>query len=141
MVYDIDREKNNDETMKRPCSVGAMAGGGYLVMLRYCAKRSARLARSPVIEQSLTNHCIICRCLINVHSMLIFNAASLLTLSGMEEAMKLTVNYCRQRKTFGKPLIQNQWIHFKLAELQAADLMGSSTSPTTVCANWLRGKT
>lgn len=30
-----------------------------------------------------------------------------------------TINYCRQRHTFGKPLIENQVIHFKLAELMA----------------------
>ncbi len=46
-------------------------------------------------------------------------AAALLTVAGAEEAIKLTVKYCRERKTFGKPLIENQWIHFKLAELIA----------------------
>lgn len=46
-------------------------------------------------------------------------AASLMATTGMEEAIKLTINYCRERKTFGTPLINNQWIYFKLAELIA----------------------
>ncbi len=44
-------------------------------------------------------------------------AAALLGAAGMEEAIKMTINYCRERHTFGKPLIENQWVHFKLAEL------------------------
>ncbi len=46
-------------------------------------------------------------------------AASILAMSGMEEIIKLTVNYCRERQTFGQPLLNNQWIHFSLAELMA----------------------
>lgn len=38
-------------------------------------------------------------------------------LAGMEQIIQLTINYCRERKAFGRPLIDNQWIHFKLAEL------------------------
>ncbi|UCC51522.1 MAG: acyl-CoA dehydrogenase family protein [Anaerolineaceae bacterium] len=44
-------------------------------------------------------------------------AAALMGISGMEEAIQLTINYTRERHTFGKPLIDNQWIHFKIAEL------------------------
>ena len=44
-------------------------------------------------------------------------AGTLMALSGMEEAIKLTINYCRERHTFGKPLIDNQWIHFRIAEM------------------------
>jgi citronellyl-CoA dehydrogenase len=44
-------------------------------------------------------------------------AASLMGISGMEEAIQLTIDYTRQRHAFGKPLIDNQWIHFKIAEL------------------------
>ena len=29
----------------------------------------------------------------------------------------MTIDYTRERKTFGRPLIDNQWIHFKLCEL------------------------
>lgn len=39
--------------------------------------------------------------------------------SGMDELIKMTVNYTRERKVFGKPILSNQWIQFKLAELQA----------------------
>ena len=37
---------------------------------------------------------------------------------GMERAINQTIDYCRQRETFGAPLINNQVIHFRLAELQ-----------------------
>jgi citronellyl-CoA dehydrogenase len=45
--------------------------------------------------------------------------ASVLGLAGAERAIEITVKYCKERQTFGKPLIENQWIHFKLAELLA----------------------
>ena len=35
----------------------------------------------------------------------------------MEEAIKHTIDYCRERHTFCQPLIDNQYIHFRLAEL------------------------
>ena len=37
--------------------------------------------------------------------------------AGAEKILKMTIEYCRGRSTFGKPLIQNQWIYFKLTEL------------------------
>lgn len=37
--------------------------------------------------------------------------------AGMEKAVRDTIQYCRERSTFGQPLINNQWIHFKLCEL------------------------
>jgi citronellyl-CoA dehydrogenase len=37
--------------------------------------------------------------------------------AGAEKILKMTIEYCRGRKTFGKPLIENQWIYFKLTEL------------------------
>ncbi len=37
--------------------------------------------------------------------------------AGAEKVIRMTINYCRERKTFGQPLIDNQWIHFKLCEL------------------------
>jgi citronellyl-CoA dehydrogenase len=45
--------------------------------------------------------------------------ASVLGLAGAERAIEITARYCKERQTFGKPLIENQWIHFKLAELLA----------------------
>ncbi|HAA59268.1 MAG TPA: acyl-CoA dehydrogenase, partial [Myxococcales bacterium] len=42
---------------------------------------------------------------------------SVLSLGGMQKIVKMTIDYCRERKTFGQPLIDNQWIHFKISEL------------------------
>ena len=36
---------------------------------------------------------------------------------GMERLIQQTIEYCRERHTFGQPLIANQVIHFRLAEL------------------------
>jgi citronellyl-CoA dehydrogenase len=44
-------------------------------------------------------------------------AAVLLGVAGMERVLRLTINYCRDRNAFGKALIENQWIYFKLCEL------------------------
>ncbi len=43
--------------------------------------------------------------------------AALMGVSGMEMAVRRTIQYCQERVTFGKPLIANQWIQFKLGEL------------------------
>lgn len=40
------------------------------------------------------------------------------TLRWMEKAIQQTIDYTRQRTTFGRPLLDNQAVHFKLAELQ-----------------------
>jgi len=37
--------------------------------------------------------------------------------SGAEKVIRDTINYTRQRHAFGKPLLANQWIQFKLSEL------------------------
>jgi citronellyl-CoA dehydrogenase len=44
---------------------------------------------------------------------------SVMGLAGAERAIEITVKYTRERQAFGRPLIENQWIHFKLAELLA----------------------
>ncbi len=44
---------------------------------------------------------------------------SVSSLAGAEQMIELTVKYCQERSTFGQPLIDNQWIHFKLSELMA----------------------
>lgn len=44
-------------------------------------------------------------------------AGAIMSSAGMEKIIRMTIDYCRQRHTFGKPLIDNQWIHFKLCEL------------------------
>jgi citronellyl-CoA dehydrogenase len=38
-------------------------------------------------------------------------------IKGLENAVRLTIEYTRSRKTFGKPVIDNQVVHFTLAEL------------------------
>lgn len=39
-------------------------------------------------------------------------------LKSMEACINATIDYTRQRKTFGKPILDNQVVHFRLAELQ-----------------------
>jgi citronellyl-CoA dehydrogenase len=46
----------------------------------------------------------------------LFAAAS--SLKGMERVIQTTIDHCRQRQTFGAPLLSNQSIQFKFAELQ-----------------------
>jgi citronellyl-CoA dehydrogenase len=44
-------------------------------------------------------------------------AGTIMSITGMERIIQMTIDYCRKRETFGRPLIDNQWIHFKIAEL------------------------
>jgi citronellyl-CoA dehydrogenase len=46
----------------------------------------------------------------------LFGALS--SLKGMEKVIGATIDYCKERHTFGQPLIDNQVIHFRFAELQ-----------------------
>lgn len=46
----------------------------------------------------------------------LWGAAS--TLVSLDRCIEQTIEYTRERKTFGQPLINNQSIHFRLAELQ-----------------------
>ncbi|TVP58540.1 MAG: acyl-CoA dehydrogenase [Halomonadaceae bacterium] len=39
-------------------------------------------------------------------------------LKALEHCVNSTIEYCRERKTFGQPLIDNQVIHYRMAELQ-----------------------
>lgn len=45
--------------------------------------------------------------------------ASVLAVHQMERLINETITFCRERHTFGRPLINNQVIHFRLAELKA----------------------
>ena len=47
----------------------------------------------------------------------LWGAAS--SLKGMEKVIDHTIDYTRQRKIFGKPILDNQVVHFKLAELKS----------------------
>ncbi len=44
-------------------------------------------------------------------------AGSLMSTAGMDKIIRMTIAYCRERHTFGRPLIDNQYIHFRLCEL------------------------
>ncbi len=44
--------------------------------------------------------------------------AAATSLRGMESCIRSTIEYCRTRQTFGQPLLDNQSIHFRFAELQ-----------------------
>ena len=33
-------------------------------------------------------------------------------------ALQDTIEYCRQRQAFGRPLIDNQYLHYQLAEMK-----------------------
>lgn len=44
-------------------------------------------------------------------------AGVLMSVSGMERIIRMTVDYCRQRQTFGKPIIENQYVYFRICEL------------------------
>lgn len=46
----------------------------------------------------------------------LFGAMS--SVKGMERAIQQTIEYTRQRETFGQPLINNQVVHFRMGELQ-----------------------
>jgi citronellyl-CoA dehydrogenase len=46
----------------------------------------------------------------------LFGAAS--SMRGMEKVIQATIAYCRERHTFGQPIIDNQVVHFRMAELQ-----------------------
>jgi len=40
------------------------------------------------------------------------------TLRGMDRLIEATIEYCKDRQTFGQPLIDNQVIHFRMGELR-----------------------
>src|SRR6185312_13611192 len=40
------------------------------------------------------------------------------TLRGMERVIDATIAYCKERHSFGQPLLDNQVIHFRMAELR-----------------------
>eukprot|EP00092_Neocalanus_flemingeri_P000690 GFUD01000732.1.p1 GENE.GFUD01000732.1~~GFUD01000732.1.p1 ORF type:complete len:433 (-),score=101.82 GFUD01000732.1:196-1449(-) len=54
-------------------------------------------------------------------------AASVLVLQPMETVIEQTIAYLRERHAFGQPLLNNQYIHFRLAELATEVEMLRST--------------
>jgi citronellyl-CoA dehydrogenase len=61
------------------------------------------------------------------------------SVKGMERLIDLTVEYTRERKVFGKPLLDNQVIHFKLAELRTEIELVRSLC-YRACENYLEGE-
>ena len=46
-------------------------------------------------------------------------SSALTGISSLRLVIDMTIKYCRERTVFGKPLIENQWVYFKLTELIA----------------------
>jgi citronellyl-CoA dehydrogenase len=42
---------------------------------------------------------------------------AIMGIAGAERAVRRTIDYLKMRKTFGRPIIDNQFVHFKMAEL------------------------
>ncbi len=67
----------------------------------------------------------------------IFGAVSILR--GMEYCIEKTIEYTLQRETFGQPLINNQVVHFRLAELQT-EIEALRALCYQTCEDYLHGK-
>ncbi len=67
----------------------------------------------------------------------LFGAAS--SIKGMEQVIDDTIEYTRQRQTFGQPLIDNQTIHFRLAELQT-EVEALRALVYQACEDYVAGK-
>jgi len=61
------------------------------------------------------------------------------SVKGMERMIDLTIEYTRERKVFGRPLLDNQVIHFKLAELRTEIELVRSLC-YRACENYLEGE-
>ena len=67
----------------------------------------------------------------------LWGAANALT--GMEMCINSTIEYCRDRHTFGQPLIDNQSIHFTMAELQT-EIEATRALVYRACELYTQGK-
>jgi citronellyl-CoA dehydrogenase len=67
----------------------------------------------------------------------LWGAAS--SLKGMEKIIDHTIEYTRQRKIFGKPILDNQVVHFKLAELKA-EIESLRSLIYRACEEYIGGK-
>ena len=61
------------------------------------------------------------------------------TLKGCERTINATIDYTRQRKIFGKPILDNQVVHFKLAEL-LTEVEALRSLTYRACEDYLAGK-
>jgi len=60
-------------------------------------------------------------------------------LKAMERLIQDTIEYTRERKTFGQPVIHNQVVHFKLAELQT-EVEALRALTWKACAQHIQGE-
>ncbi len=61
------------------------------------------------------------------------------TLKGCERTINATIDYTRQRHIFGKPILDNQVVHFKLAEL-LTEVEALRSLTYRACEDYLAGK-
>jgi len=61
------------------------------------------------------------------------------TLQGCDRIINATIDYTRERKVFGRPLLDNQVIHFRLAELKS-EVEGLRSLVYRACEEYLAGK-
>ena len=61
------------------------------------------------------------------------------TLMGCDRIINATIDYTRERKVFGKPLLDNQVIHFRLAELKS-EVEALRSLVYRACEDYLAGK-
>jgi len=60
-------------------------------------------------------------------------------IKGLEYCILHTIDYCREREVFGAPLIDNQVIHFRLAELQT-EVEALRALTYRACENYIHGE-
>jgi citronellyl-CoA dehydrogenase len=60
------------------------------------------------------------------------------TLQGCDRIINATIDYTRERKVFGRPLLDNQVVHFRLAELKS-EVEGLRSLVYRACEEYLAG--
>ncbi len=61
------------------------------------------------------------------------------TITQMQELIDITIEYTRDRVAFGKPLLDNQWIHYHLTEM-SADVQALRSMTYDAVARYVRGE-
>ncbi len=61
------------------------------------------------------------------------------SLKGCERTINATIDYTRERKIFGKPILDNQVVHFRMAELMA-EVEALRSLTYRACEEYLAGK-
>jgi citronellyl-CoA dehydrogenase len=61
------------------------------------------------------------------------------SLGGLDKALRLTIDYTRDRQVFGKSVLDHQWVHFKLAEL-ATEIEALRALVYTATEHYIAGK-